>query len=169
METKSMTEKEIIQYWVNNHKEMRAFVAAPEECQVWLKEHKKIIFHLNGIGKWVKTSKENKIVAFSIFTIHEDILKEKESGFIEFDIDDLDVFTHPFGANGSDRKRTHWYDYLDAVQSCGLFAGWFFENKAGAGWSIFQMGETETGGWTTIADDWVKPLVPKKIRFYKGV
>lgn len=165
MKCKQMTEKEIIQYWVNNREEMRVFKHAPLDCRLWLKKNPQaaLILHQDGYG-WYKPCD----VFFDglVYTIPEDILKEKESGFIEFEIDDAGKYTLPNGG------RPWWEDQMIHTQlhdTRYLFAGWFFENKAGAGWSIFQMGETETGGWTTIANDWVKPLVPKKIRFYKGV
>lgn len=162
---KQMTEKEIIQYWVNNRKEMRVFKHAPPECRLWLKKNpaNALILHQDGYG-WFKPCD----VFFDglVYTIPEDILKEKESGFIEFDIDDAGKYELPSGA------RPWWEDRAIHIQLHDqhgyLFSGWLFESKSGAGWSIFQVGETETGGFTTIANDWVKPLVPKKIRFYKG-
>ncbi|PKP53861.1 MAG: hypothetical protein CVT92_02700 [Bacteroidetes bacterium HGW-Bacteroidetes-1] len=166
METKQMTEKEIIQYWVNNRKEMRVFKHAPLECRLWLKRNptNALILHQDGYS-WYNPCD----VFFDglVYTIPEDILKEKESGFIEFDIDERGMFQHQY-QTPRQYKKTYWFNYLEAAPSIGIFAGWFFESKSGAGWSIFQMGETETGGFTTIANDWVKPLVPKKIRFYKG-
>lgn len=161
-----MTEKEIIQYWVNNREEMRVFKHAPLECRFWLKKHptNALILHQDGYS-WYKPCD----VFFDglVYTIPEDILKEKESSFIEFDIDERGMFQHQH-KSPIQYKKTYWFNYLEAVPSIGIFAGWYFENKSGAGWSTFQMGETETGGFTTIANDWVKPLVPKKIRFYKG-
>jgi len=168
MENKTMTEKEIIQYWVNNRKEMRAFIAAPKECQEWLSTHAGVMNtkQLNGGGEWIifgVPDSHKQLLSHVVYSL----IEIKEVGFIEFNIDEKGMFQHQY-QSPAQYKKTYWYKFLEAVPSIGIFGGWFFENKAGAGWSIFQMGETSSGGWTTIADDWVKPLVPKKIRFYKG-
>lgn len=165
-----MTTKEIVQYWINNRIEMRAFIAAPEECQTWLKHNLRHLYHLNGIGNWEKTPEvdnHNQIMAHCILSVHKDAANDiTKPCFTEYDIDADGMFTHKYAA--TQVKKTYWYNYLEAIPHIGLFGGWFFSygNNQGC-WSTDLKGINQGNGMTYIAHEWIKPLVPTKIRFYK--
>lgn len=169
---KKMSEEQVIKYWKDNKGKLEPFCKAPKDCRDWLLCNNFCACQLNIHACWVHGAiiiNEN-----TINSIDDKLLKiilrnrEKQANkqmFTEYVIDKDGLFTHEY--QGSQRKKTAWFDALSAVVSCGLFGGWFFENKAASGWFTQLCGETKTGALTTDTNEWVKPLVPKKIRFYK--
>jgi hypothetical protein len=171
-EENKMTEQEIVNYWVNNRKEMRAFAAAPKECQEWLWVNNYMSLVLKSHGKFVSDT----IFSHSIPTVDqnmaEDYLKQKKESkngkFIEYDIDEDGKYELVNGARpwwedmSIHQQLHHQHDYL--------FAGWLFEDNnkdfPEKRWAIVQMGLDCNGGMTVDSNVWVKPLVPIKIRFW---
>ena len=168
---RKMSEEQIIKYWKDNKTKMEPFCKAPKDCRDWLLCNNFCACQLNIHACWVHGDiilNENKINS-----IDDNLLKimlrnrEKQANkqmFSEYVIDKDGLFTHEY--QGSQRKKTAWYNFVDAIPHCGFFGGFFFENDCSSSWFNSLCGETKHGLLTTCANDWVKPLVPIKIRFY---
>lgn len=87
----------------------------------------------------------------------------QKGGWVEFDVaENGDVFVDSsYYAWQAVLRMTDRYDWI--------FGGWLWARKDGASfWSQERYGVRGDGNLAVDADQWVKPLQPKKIRFWKA-
>ena len=82
---------------------------------------------------------------------------------IEFDV--VDGFYTL--ANGA---KIRWQDYVGLESAGYLFGGWYWKHDGIEFWSMSRKGiyDKNTTKLTDYCSDWLRPLIPTKIRFWKG-
>ena len=89
--------------------------------------------------------------------------KKSTGKFVEYDIE-------PDGKFETEFTRIFWQDYTQEEDEQTIFCGWLFavetKNESGKRWSIHRLGLDSDDRMVSAAHDWVKPLIPTKIRFW---
>ena len=85
---------------------------------------------------------------------------KKEGRWVEFDI----VNGYYTIQNGA---KIRWQNFEELEKVGYIFGGWLWEYNDQDTWSIIRWGiHNKTTAWTTSCDDWSRPLIPTKIRFW---
>jgi len=155
-----MTEQEIIEYWKNNRKEMRALAAAPRACREFIYNHRPKMF-LSGKGEWIEIRTGDIYGEHSIITIDPDY-KAATGKWVEFDIDKRGYFVIPNRKNEKYKKRRHFMNLVEASSIIGLFGGWLYEST----WSLIPCGLNKANVLVDLGTNCQKMLMPTKIRFW---
>lgn len=129
----------------------------------WL--HDGMILYQNSLNGFEAVLAEEVVFPDAIKLINECPVVEKQSTLDEFDI--VDGFYH-LGNGG----KFPWQQHTPLEAAKGyIFSGWFWENPnvvSCGKWSMRRYGITKDGHMSAACSEWDYPVVPKKIRFYKG-
>jgi len=129
----------------------------------WL--HDGMILYQNSLNGFEAVLAEEVVFPDAMKLINECPVVEKQSKWIEFDI--VDGYYH-LETGG----KFPWQQHVpfEAAKEY-IFGGWFWENphnKNYIKWSMRIYGIDIHKNISAACADWDYPLVPKKIRFYKG-
>jgi hypothetical protein len=96
----------------------------------------------------------------NMITLLESLEDHQSGRFVEFDIDSNGQYMIPNTAILS------WQDYMTYEQANKrIFGGWLWSHNGEEYWRV-RVGLTNHDKLVADCDQWVKPLVPKKIRFW---
>lgn len=166
-----MTEKEIIEYLVNNRRLGVAFDFMPENVKKYCYSIDKKLLRAYFNEHWAEIDDNYDFRPCDVISMGKDYFFTKGE-WIECEIDNNGNFLIP--DKGNSQKFFHWSDWgkcLDLMkETISGFGGWQYQ-KEGA-WFVVPMMER------MVVDDFVKthsasnaelalPLVPKKIRFWR--
>jgi hypothetical protein len=85
-----------------------------------------------------------------------------QSNFIIYDIDERGFFDYKIGEDWI--VRIKWDNICHRDLNNLIFAGWDFNGK----WVQTRIGIDEDNELSDMTTEWIKPVIPKRIRFYKG-
>lgn len=167
-----MTEQEIIEVLKENKKKGVAYLFLHEDVRDWILENFRDpkLMYLVPDGKWESFS-ETGFDDFDnvVFALPEYYQEESNGEWVEFEIESYKDKAYRFSA---DNRVFNWFDWQYFLQyslECNLgftaFGGWQYNGSDWNTYPLIQCGEKASSGVSFSIDD--KPMIPKKIRFWR--